>query len=282
MKNLFFYFVIMTLFTKDLRASGNNFPAGPETIKDVAYGQYPAQKMDVYLPAGRTIGTTPVLILLHGGGWISGDKSDFQPYVDSFQRRFPNYAIFNVNYRLATFSYTNLYPTQEEDVKAALAFIYNKRNDYLVSDRFILLGASAGGNLALLQGYKQSQPVRAKAVINFFGPADMTALYHSADPRMRTALQAFMGGTPASNPGNYTNASPVHFITAQTPPTLLLYGGADRLVPPAQNRLLENKLQQARVPHKTVYYPALGHGWYGEKLSDSFDQIETFLKTYVR
>jgi acetyl esterase/lipase len=281
MKNVFISLLSMIILNTGLLAAGNGYPVRAEIFKNVAYGKYPAQKMDVYLPQGRTTSSTPALILLHGGGWISGDKADFQAYVDSFRRRFPNYAIFNVNYRLATLSYTNLYPTQEEDVKAAMAFIYNKRNEYHISDQYILLGASAGGNLALLQAYKQSQPVRARAVINFFGPADMKALYHSADLHMRSALQIFMGGSPVSNATNYTNASPIHFISAQTPPTLILYGGADRLVPPAQNKLLQTKLEQARVAHKVVYYPTLGHGWYGEKLTDSFNQIAAFLKSYV-
>lgn len=281
MKGIFFFLVTMMMYTTGLQAADDYFPAGPETFKNVAYGKYPAQMMDVYLPAGRSITTTAALILLHGGGWVSGDKSDFQAYVDSFQRRFPTYAIFNLNYRLATLAYTNLYPTQEEDVKAALAFIYNKRNEYNISDQFILLGASAGGNLALLQGYKQTTPVKARAIINFFGPADMAALYRSADVRTRAALQVFFGGSPSTNPTNYTNASPVHFVTAQAPPTLILYGGADRLVPPAQNKLLQLKLEQASVAHKVVYYPTLGHGWHGEKLTDSFNHIASFLEMYV-
>jgi acetyl esterase/lipase len=271
MKNIFTFFLAMIAFI-----TSQAVPA--QTIKDVAYGKDPQQKMDVYLPEGRT-SSTPVLVLIHGGAWVNGDKADFLPYVDTFQKRFPDYAIFNINYRLVTFSYTNLYPTQENDVKQAIEFIYGKRSEYIISDKFILLGASAGSNLAMLQAYKQTQPVRAKAVIDFFGPTDMKAMYQSVPVNIRSALEIFMNGTPASNPANYNNASPVNFVTTQSPPTLILYGGRDRMIPAAQHTLLKEKLEQSGVPNKTVFYPSYGHGWYGERLSDSFDQIAAFLNT---
>src|SRR5436190_20202373 len=68
---------------------------------NVAYGTDAAQKMDIYLPAGRSGSSTKVIILIHGGGWSTGDKADFNSYVDTLKRRLPGYAIFNINYRLA-------------------------------------------------------------------------------------------------------------------------------------------------------------------------------------
>lgn len=254
-----------------------NIPA--QTIRDVAYGKDHAQTFDAWLPEGRTSSSTPALILIHGGAWVNGDKADFRPYVDSFQKRFPNYAIFNINYRLVTFSYGNLYPTQENDIKQAVEFINNKREEYHISDKFILLGASAGSNLALLQAYKQPTP-KIKAVIDFFGPSDMSALYQSANDNIRTAMEVFMNGTPSSNATNYTNASPVNFVTAQSPPTLILYGGRDRMIPASQHSALQQKLEQMGVANKIIVYPSYGHGWYGERLTDSFDQIGLFLEKY--
>src|SRR3954466_5361914 len=85
-----------------------------ETKVDVAYGKDSLQRMDIYLPAGRTRDVTKSLILIHGGGWNSGDKSNFAVYIDSFKHRLPGYAIFNINYRLV--SHKHLFPAQEEDV----------------------------------------------------------------------------------------------------------------------------------------------------------------------
>ena len=103
------------------------YPA--ETKNNIAYGSDPKQKMDMYLPAGRSIDSTKVMVIIHGGGWREGDKSDFTPYMNSLQQRLPGYAIFNLNYRLAGDN-KNLFPSQENDIKAAIEFIYSKRSEY--------------------------------------------------------------------------------------------------------------------------------------------------------
>ena len=71
-----------------------------KTLLNVSYGSDNLQKMDVYLPAGRTTTSTKVMVMIHGGGWTSGDKADFNAFVDTMKRRLPDYAIFNINYRL--------------------------------------------------------------------------------------------------------------------------------------------------------------------------------------
>ena len=88
------------------------------TMLNVSYGTNTQQKMDVYLPATRSTAATKVIIMIHGGGWNTGDKADFNEYVDSLKKREPSYAIFNINYRLA--NTPDLFPAQEQDVKAAL------------------------------------------------------------------------------------------------------------------------------------------------------------------
>ena len=77
-------------------------PVSATTQMNVSYGTEALHKMDVYLPAGRSTSTTKVLILIHGGAWNQGDKSEFTSYVDTLKKRLPDYAIFNINYRLAT------------------------------------------------------------------------------------------------------------------------------------------------------------------------------------
>src|SRR6186997_1703486 len=159
------------------------------TMLNVSYGTNAQQKMDVYLPANRSTSNTKVIIMIHGGGWNTGDKADFNEYVDSLKKREPSYAIFNINYRLA--NTPDLFPAQELDVKTAVEFIYNKRQEYKVSDKFVLVGASAGAHLALLQGYKYSTPVKPKAIIDFFGPTDLVSLYNNPpNPLVQPALLA--------------------------------------------------------------------------------------------
>ena len=253
-----------------------------KTVLNVEYGTNPSQKMDIYLPPGRQTATTKIIVMIHGGGWVVGDKSDFTEYVDTLKRRLPGYAIFNINYRLAT-GISNYFPTQENDVKAAIEFIYGKRNEYQISNKYILLGASAGSHLALLQSYKYSSPIKVKAVVDFFGPIDLVDMYNypasaSAPP---SALVAVIGATPTTNPALYQQSSPITFVNAQSPATIIFQGGADPLVAPSQSLALKNKLQSMGVVHQYFLYPTEKHGWTGAPLTDSFDKIVQFLSANV-
>lgn len=261
-------------------AGGDNptDPSAEKTMKNVAYGSDAAQKMDIYLPGGRTAASTKVIVMIHGGAWASGDKGDFDPYVDSLKQRLPGYAIFNINYRLST-GVANPFPAQENDVKAAIDFIYGKRSEYIISDKFVLLGASAGGHLALLQGYKYSSPVKPKAIVDFFGPTDMTDLYNNpASPMIpQSAVASIVGATPTTNPTLYQQSSPITFVTAQSPPTIILHGGTDPLVSPSQSVALDAKLQTTGVVHQYVFYPTEGHSWVGPNLVHSFNAVQAFI-----
>lgn len=259
----------------------DNGPATAQTQLNVAYGTDPKHMMDIYLPAGRTEASTKVIILIHGGAWATGDKTEFNQYVDTLKKRQPDYAIFNINYRLAT-ALGNFFPTQENDVKAALDFIITKSSEYKISQKIVLLGASAGGHMALLQGYKYSAPVKVKAIVDFFGPSDMVGMHNSpADPSTVPLLQVLMGGTPATNPNMYQQSSPINFVNAQSPPTIILQGGIDPVVPIGQSTELRTKLQTLGVVHQYVFYPTEGHGWFGTNLTHSFNAIQAFLAANV-
>jgi acetyl esterase/lipase len=278
LSRVFIAFGVFLFVVACKKNDSNTVPARTEF--NVSYSTHAQQKMDIYLPAGRNTATTRVMILIHGGGWNAGDKADFNAYIDSLKKREPSYAIFNINYRLA--NPPDLFPAQELDVKAAVEFIYNKRSEYLISEKFVLLGASAGAHLALLQGFKYPLPVKPKAIIDFFGPADLVELYNNPPNQLIPVLLfSVTGATPASNLALYQQSSPVNFITAQASPTLILQGGADLIVPKNQSDLLNNKLQTAGVNHKYIVYPLEGHGWVGANLTDSFNQIQAFLATYV-
>ncbi len=252
------------------------------TMKDVSYGTDALQKLDVYLPAGRTIAATKVMVLIHGGGWTAGDKSEFDPYISSLKQRLPDYAIININYRLAN-NNNNRFPAQENDVKAAMEFISNKLGEYKVSDKIVLLGFSAGAHLALLQGYKYSAPVKPKAVISFFGPTDLVDMYNNpVSIYAPLLLEALIGAKPSENLSAYQQSSPTFFVSSSVPPTMLLHGGKDDLVSYTQSIMLRNKLQAAGVVNQYVFYPNEGHGWYGATLDDSFDKVEAFLDANVK
>ena len=280
---IIFLFTGLLLFAackKTDNTTGNN-PSQASSFTDISYGSDALQKMDIYLPAGRSADTTKLIFLIHGGGWNAGDKADFTPSVAYLQTLLPGYAIVNTNYRLVA-NGQNLFPTQENDIKAAATFFYSKRNEYQVSDKWVFLGASAGGHLAMLQSFKYNSPVKAKAVVSFFGPSDLTVFYNSSNPIIAALLLGVTGTTPAINAGLYQQSSPNNFITAQSPPTMLLHGGADPVVPASQSELVRDKLQSFGVPVQYVFYPNEAHGWDGSNLVDSFNKIAAFLQLHVK
>lgn len=285
MKNIAFFlgFVTIVSFYSCKKVENSGPGEAAFTKLNVPYGADGKQVMDIYLPAGRSSASTKVMIMIHGGGWSEGDKSDFTSYVDTVKRRLPDYAIFNINYRLADINAnTNGFPTQENDVKTALGFIKDKTTQYIIGDKYVLLGASAGGHLALLQAYKNSN-TSIKAVVNFFGPSDMKDMYNNpASPFASPAsIALLLSGTPTSNPTLYYSSSPINFVSAQSAATITFQGGQDFLVRPQQQATLHNKLQANAVVNKYVLYPTESHGWVGATLSDSFNQMQTFLNSVL-
>ncbi len=255
------------------------------------------QTMDVYLPQGRTTASTKVLILLHGGAWTEreGDKSNFDKYISWLQQLMPGYAIFNLNYRLYNKEgkNNNLIPVQVNDVKTAVEYIYNKRNEYAISDKFVLLGVSGGGHLAMMQAYKNNSLVKAKAVVSFFGPTNLTDMYNYYIANYNTTgnkkaydaayyLGRLLGGNPTEKPQEYSDNSPISFLNAQSPATIILQGGKDVVVPPQQSFDLDAKLKANNVTNQMVYYENMEHRiWPDDVMTDALTKIANFLKTNV-
>jgi acetyl esterase/lipase len=255
-------------------------PNAASTLLNASYGTDAKQKMDIYLPANRSAATTKAILLLHGGAWITGDKGDFTAFVDTLKKRLPDYAIFNINYRLSAFP-NNLFPTQENDVKAAIAYINDKRAEFKISDKMILAGASAGAHLALLHAYKNSTPIKFKAVIDFFGPTDLVELYNNPGAIPQNTIAQIIGTTPVANLALYQQSSPISFANAgMACPTLILQGTNDPLVNHiAQSEALRNKLQAATVAVQYIAYPGKGHGddWDAATYADAFNNIQNFV-----
>ncbi|MBX3256839.1 MAG: alpha/beta hydrolase [Chitinophagaceae bacterium] len=265
------------------KESGNDtnpdMPLAERSIIDTAYGTDQQQKMDIHLPAGRN-DRTKTIVLIHGGGWTEGSKADLTLAIPEIKKYFPGYAIANINYRLASNGTTNLFPVQENDVKTAINFLVENSNKLHIAKSMVLTGFSAGAHLALLHGYKNDPEKHIQAIVDFFGPTDLT-VFGSLSPIQQLILLSVTGKSYEADPEIYAQSSPVTFITGQSPPTIVLQGGADPLVPSSQADLLIEKLEENDVTHQLVFYPGEAHGWSGENLLDSFDKIKAFLEANV-
>ena len=255
------------------------------TLTDVAYATASSQqKMDVYLPANRSTSSTYTVVMIHGGSWSGGDKSDFNTDIPNLKPLLGNYAIINLNYRLANGS-SVLLQQQMDDIDAAFAFINSKATEYNINTaKIAVMGASAGAHLSLLKCYKSNADGKIKAVVDLFGPNDMAWMYNSHPiPTVTQPIIAnVIGGTPTTNATAYTSGSPINFVTATVPPTIIFHGTADPVVPISESVKLQAKLQLAGVTNQYVTYSGEGHGWSGANLVDTYNKAVAFIKNYVK
>ncbi|MEI2710182.1 MAG: alpha/beta hydrolase [Chitinophagaceae bacterium] len=261
-------------------------PNAEITLTDIAYASTSSQQnMDVYLPAGRTPSTTYTVIMIHGGSWSGGDKSDFNTDIPNLKPLLGNYAIFNLNYRLANGT-TILLQQQLNDIDAAINYIYSNATKYSINtNKIAIMGASAGAHLTLLKCYKANTDGKIKAVVDLFGPTDMAWMYNSHPVASLTQpiIVNVMGGTPTSSAtAVYTSGSPINFVTSTVPPTIIFHGTADPIVPISESINLQAKLQLAGVTNQYITYTGESHGWTGANLTDTYTKAVAFIKNYVK
>lgn len=230
-------------------------------LMDESYGPDPRQAIDVYLPASRSEEDTPILLYIHGGAWIDGDKSEFNAFRDIAEQSFPNYAFVSIGYRLHNlFTGANTFPTQEEDIIAAIRYVESQTSAWNVSDNLLLVGASAGGHLALLHGYKHQEIGNIAGVIALFPPTDL-ATFYSFNQTSTLGLSSILGGSPEESPEIYQSSSPIKFIDEATIPSIFFHGTLDQVVPVSQSELLATQLTEFGVDHQYIIIDGQGHGF---------------------
>lgn len=244
---------------------------------NVTYGNDPQQTMDVYLPANRTQ-STQVIVLIHGGAWISGSKEDFADYIPTIKAGFPDCAIVNINYRLATET-SAAFPKQTDDLISVFDYLEN-RSGYTIDNSYLLVGASAGAHLAMLYGYKYDTDHEVKAIGNIVGPADFLDPAYVSHPLYPLAAQ-YLLGTSAPTQAQIQQVNPVSHITAQAPPTISFYGGVDPLIPTTQGPRLKHELDAVGVANNYNLYPNGGHGdWDTTTMNDALTKLTAFLQQH--
>ncbi len=211
---------------------------------------YPSQKK----------GVKPCVIVVHGGSWAGGDSRQL-PELNSYLSK-KGYHVASINYRLAP---RHVSPAQVTDIRTAIEFLRLKAAELNIdSNNFVLLGRSAGGQLVLATAYTEYDP-SIKGVISFYGPADL--VWGAQNPASlwvfdsNKILEDFLGGTYTKSPQIYAAGSPINFVTAQAPPTLLLHGQNDVLVAYEHSIRLQEKLAQKGVPHFLLTLPWATHGF---------------------
>ncbi len=199
--------------------------------------------IDLYQPSQP--GIYPGVVMIYGGAWQRGapaQNAEFGRYLAA-----RGYVVWAIDYRHAP---QYKFPAQIQDVRSALQFIQQHAGEYETDrHRLAVMGRSAGAHLALLAAYDsdRSKSTPFRAVVDYYGPVDLTAGYYDLpqpDPiDSRAVLKAFLGGTPKELGALYHQASPAEYVTRSLPPTLLIYGGHDHIVRAKFGRGLDNLLK---------------------------------------
>lgn len=234
-------------------ANPGPLPEGVTEVKDIEYGKGGDQplRLNLYMPQ-KLEQPAPGLLFIHGGGWKSGNRNDYKYYTMRFAKR--GYVVATVSYR---FSQEAPFPAAVNDVKCAVRWMRANAAAYHVDpDRIAVLGGSAGGHLAMMIGYSSDVPElegeggwpgvssRVQAVVNLYGPCILDA----PEARDVGVVRDFIGKPYAEAPELYAMASPLHHLTRDDPPTLILHGTIDDTVPIAQSDQLAAKLKELGIP----------------------------------
>ncbi len=272
---LMLFFIAVTLVIAQRRGStgATKVPEGITVHRDITYvtDGHERQKLDLYVPdTGENL---PLIIWVHGGAWLGGDKRHYNPreYLKS------GYAGASINYRLSQHA---IFPAQIEDVKAAVRWLRANAETYrLDSDRFAAWGSSAGGHSVAMLGttgdvneFEVGENLevssRVQAVVNYYGPTDFLqmdahrlpdGLVHDAPDSPESKL---VGGPIQEHKDRVAKANPVTYVSEDDSPFLIIHGDQDKLVPYQQSVLLKDALEKAGVPVTFYKVEGGGHGWF--------------------
>jgi acetyl esterase/lipase len=271
-------------------------------FKDVAYASASsAEKLDLYLPSGT--GPFPLVIMIHGGGFMMGDKSDGAGLSGLDQLVAAGFAVASINYRL---SGEATYPAQINDAKAAVRFLRANAAQYKLNpDKFAAFGASAGGNLAALLGttcgVKELEGEDlgnagvsscVQAVVDWFGPIDFLTMDQEfartacpANHNDASSPESMLVGAPIQTvPDVVKTTNPTNYIDPSDPPFLIQNGSADCNIPPVQNKNFADALSKVIGADKVTYTLIDGAGHGGSQFSTdaNLKVVVDFLNKYLQ
>jgi acetyl esterase/lipase len=241
-------------------------PAYYSVITDIDYLPPPSTgKADLYLPKNRSEKRLPAIVVIHGGGWVEGDKQN--------PRELSNADLANQGFVVLAINYTlfrkgdpsTLWPRNLHDCKSAVRWLRKNAATYRIApDHIGALGESAGGQLAALlaltapeDGLDPEGPYgefscRVQAAVDLYGPSDF---------RQRDKPLAMLGELPTEAPELYAQASPASYGHKSDPPLLIIHGTADDTVPVRHSQDLAAALTLAGAPHELVLVPNGSHAF---------------------
>ncbi|EOR94899.1 putative lipase/esterase [Arcticibacter svalbardensis MN12-7] len=260
------------------------YPSGYEEQLNVVYTTAAnwEGKMDLYLPA-KERGPSPVIINIHGGGWNKGNKESQTGFSNFFKK---GYAVANIEYRLVQVAPA---PAAVEDTRCALIYlIKNAKQLNIDVNRIVIMGGSSGGHLALMGGLlannhlfdincKGVEQIKVAAIIDKYG---ITDLWDWAFGPNKTSKSATMWlGERARDEAFAKSVSPITYVSKLSPPTFIVHGNEDPIVPYQESEALHKKLLEAGV--KTEFITAEG-GLHGNFPKDKNTEVNAAIMAFLK
>jgi acetyl esterase/lipase len=270
---------------------------------DLAYAsQNIAQKLDLYLPAAT--GPYPTVLLIHGGGWVIGDKQGYKTgqILEALLSR--GYAVAAINYRLSGVA---KYPAQIQDVKAAVRWVRANAGKYKINPEKIgAWGSSAGGHLTALlatsggvnaledfslSDAKQSSSI--KAAVDWFGPTDFLQMDAQTAAQncgigghdLANSPESMLMGFPIKKqPEKVQLANPITYISTDDPPMYIAHGMNDCTVPRGQSQILYDAIVAVKgsADVRLNLLSASGHGTGQFETAATVALMIDFLDKYLK
>jgi acetyl esterase/lipase len=272
-------------------------------VRDLVYcdlATAPFNRLDVYLPISAAPKQGyPVVVGVHGGGWVAGTKEEtgrrLQPLTQhGFVVVVPNYLLANAQ--------KPAWPIDAEMIRESVRWV---RSQKLVAgvrinpDRIAILGESAGGQLAEFVGSSPDAPIsgvlpwsqgtlgrsgvsaEVNAVVSFFGIPDMISI--TANPYLANDLEILFGIDLHRGEAVYREASPIRIIQPTTPPTLLIHGSSDEVIPVIESKRYYQALRSHKIACELVIIPKGTHGMLANRKPminpQTLDRVANFLST---
>jgi len=232
------------------------FSRWPAAVPKSTWTYSGSLQLDFYPAMGRS--PAPCVIVIHGGGWNDGDRGQIPQFNYWLARN--GYAVADISYRLAPAA---IWPAQEEDVAAAIAFVKAHAVRWNVdASKLVIFGRSAGGQIAEACAYAFHDPA-VRGVVALYAPSDMRFAWTWGRPddalNSPKLLREFLGGTPETAGPAYDSSSAMFLAGAGSPPTLMVHGTIDTLVWYRHSVRLAGKLTEDGVPNMLVSMPWATH-----------------------
>lgn len=265
-------------------------PADVLFEKDVVYGKGGGTdlRLDLSRPKDAAGQKLPCVLVIHGGGWAGGNKSQHDDITWKFAQA--GYVCATVGYRLAP---AHQFPSQVHDVKAAVRFLRANADKYgLDPQRIGAVGFSAGAHLSMMlgtmdkedglegDGGSPDQSSKVQAVVAYFGPTDLAAT--DVPESVRGILKNFIGGTAVEKPREYRQASPITYVSPADAPMLLFQGTKDPLVPHTQAYAMIEAMTRYGIPGRVEVLIGASHGWGGEDLNRTVAATFAFFDQHLK